>query len=301
LAAPSSPTVAVASARLESPWKLGGLTPLRLAFRVVRAAWQDDLISRASGLAFDFILAFFPLMVFILAVFGLFTARDAQLQGNLLAYFAVLLPPKVFALFNIVFNDLAANSSGGKLTFGIVAGLWFASSGMNSIISTLNVVYRVREARSWFRVRVVAFALTLAMAILLLAALLLVLVGSHAVDWLAAEFSWSSFLALAWKNLRWPAAVLSALISFSLIYYCGPNLAKQRRRWITPGSLFGTLLWLASSAGLRIYMQFWNGYTATYGSLGGVIVILVWCQVSGLAFLVGGEINAEIERAAAGD
>lgn len=301
MAAPSSTSVPVASPRLESPWRLGGLTPLRLVYRVVRAGWQDDLLSRASGVAFDFILAFFPLMVFMLAVFGLFTARDAQLQGELLAYFAVLLPPKAFALFNIVLNDLAANSSGGKLTFGIIAGLWFASSGMNSIISILNVVYRVPEARSWFRVRAMAFVLTLVMAILLLAALLLVLLGSRAVDWLAMEFSWSSFLAVAWKNLRWPAAALSALISFSLIYYSGPNLARQRRRWITPGSLFGTLLWLASSAVLRIYMHFFNTYTATYGSLGAVMVLLVWCYVSALTFLIGGEINAEIERAGAGD
>ena len=298
MAAPNSSSVPVASPRLDSLWKLGGLTPLRLLFRVLRAISQDDLLSRSSGLAFDFILALFPLMVFLLALFGLFTAGDAQLQSGLLAYFAVFLPSTAFALFNTVVNELAANSGGGKLTFGIVAGLWFASGGMSSMISTLNVVYRVREARSWLRVRATALALTLVMAILLFAALLLLLLGSRAEEWLTAEFSWSASLAVASKYLRWPAAALFVLISFSLVYYRGPNLAKHRRHWITPGSLVGTLLWLVSSAGLRIYLHFFNTYTATYGSLGAVMILLVWLYVTGLAFLIGGEINAEIERAA---
>jgi membrane protein len=212
----------------------------------------------------------------------------------------VILPPPAFALFKEVMNELAANSGGGKLTFGIVAGLWFASGGMSSMISTLNAVYRVREARSWFRVRAIALALTLAISILLLSALLLVLLGDRVVDWLAVRFSWSSFLVVAWKDFRWPAAALFLLISFSLVYFCGPNLARRRRRWITPGSLAGTLLWIVSTVGLRIYLHFFDTYSATYGSLGAVMILLVWLYVTGLAFLIGGEINAEIERAAGG-
>jgi membrane protein len=296
----SSPVPVALPRRLDSPWKLGGLTPFRLLFKVFRAVFDDDLLSRASGLAFDFILALFPLMVFMMALFGLFAAGDAQLQGGLLSYFSVFLPTSAFALFNTVINELAAHSDPGKLTFGIVAGLWFASGGMSSMISTLNVVYRVPEARSWIRVRATALALTLAMAILLLSALSLVMVGNHVVDRLAADFSWISFLAVAWKEFRWPAAALFVMISFSLVYYCGPDLARHRRRWITPGAVFGMLLWLVSTVGLRIYLHFFNTYSATYGSLGAVIVLLVWLYVTGLAFLIGGEINAEIERAAGG-
>jgi membrane protein len=285
---------------LESPWKLGGLTPPRLAYRVLRAVPQDDLFARASGLAFDFVLALFPLMVFMLAVFGLFASHGSQLMTSLLSYFADFLPPAASQLFDGIIAELASRSGGGKLAFGIIAGLWFASGGMSSMISTLNVVYRVPEARSWFRVRAVALVLTLAIATLLLSALLLVFVGNEVVDWLAAELSWSSFLAVAWKDLRWPAAALFVMISFSLVYYVGPNLAQRRWHWVTPGSLFGMLLWLASSVGLRIYLHFFNTYSATYGSLGAVMILLVWLYVTGLAFLIGGEINAEIERGAAG-
>lgn len=287
--------------RLKSRWKLGGLTPLHLIYRVLRAILEDELFARASGLAFDFVLAIFPLMVFMLALFGLFESHGSQLLTSLLSYFADFLPSAASQLFDGIVDELANHSSGGKLTFGIVAGLWFASGGMSSMISTLNAVYRVREARSWIRVRVTALGLTLAIAILLLAALLMVFVGNELVDWLAAEFSWSSFLAVAWKDFRWPAAALFVMISFSLVYYSGPNLAQHRWHWVTPGSLFGMLLWLASSVGLRIYLHFFNTYSATYGSLGAVMILLVWLYVTGLAFLIGGEINAEIERSVAGE
>jgi membrane protein len=286
--------------RPESLWKLGGLTPLRLLYKVLRAIADDDLFSRASGLAFDFVLALFPLMVFMLALFGFFASHDSMLLSSMLNYFVDFLPPAASQLLAGIINELAVHSSGGKLTFGIVAGLWFASGGISSMISTLNAVYRVREARSWFKVRAIALGLTLALAILLLSALLMVLLGSRVVDWLAAEFSWSSFLLVVWNGFRWPAAALFVVISFSLVYFCGPNLSQRRWHWITPGSLFGMLLWLGSSVGLRIYLHFFNTYSATYGSLGAVMILPVWLYVTGLAFLIGGEIDAEIERSAAG-
>jgi membrane protein len=283
--------------QLESLWKFGGLSPLRLLFHVLRGLFDDDLFSRASGLAFDFIVALFPLIVFMLAVFGLFASRGSQFLTALLVNISDLLPPETTVLFNRIVDELANHSGGGKLTFGIVAGVWFASTGVSTMISTLNAVFRVPEARSWLRVRTTALALTLVMAVLLLSALLMVFAGNHAVDWLAAQFSWSSFLISAWKALRWPAAAFFIMISFSLVYYCGPNLENHRKHWITPGSLFGMLLWLASSVGLRIYLHFFNTYTTTYGSLGAVMILLLWLYVSGLTFLIGGEINAEIERA----
>lgn len=285
--------------RRASLWKLGGLTPLRLLFHVLRGMLRDELLSRASALAFDFMFALFPLMIFMLALFGLFTSGDNQLQGTLLSYFSVLLPPSAFQLFNSVFNELAAHSDTQKLTIGFVAGLWFASGGMNSMISAMNVVYRVQDARSWLRVRTIALALTLAMSILMLSALLLVLIGDHVVDWLAAQFSWRSLLQVGWKDLRWPAAALFVMFSFSLVYYFGPDSPDRRWRWVTPGSLFGVLLWLASSLGLRVYLGFINTYSVTYGSLGAVIILMCWLYATGLAFLIGAEINAEIDRAAA--
>src|SRR5579863_6370641 len=135
----------------ESIWKLGGLTPWQLTKNVIREADEDDLLGRTSGLAFSFLLALFPLLLFMLALFGLFASRSSELQTSLLSYFADFLPPSAFQLLNATTNELAKSSSGGKLTFGIILALWFGSGGISSMISTLNGAYHVRESRSWLR------------------------------------------------------------------------------------------------------------------------------------------------------
>lgn len=287
-----------ARTQAESIWKLGGLSARQLARNVLHETAANNSLGRASELAFDFLFALFPLLLFMLTLIGMFTSRRSDLQGALLAYFADFLPATAFALLNQTALELAANASRGKLTFGIVLALWFGSGGVSSMISALNLAYRVREGRSWLKVRAIALALTLLIAILLLAALFLVLVSGHVVDWLGAQIGLTPEAVALWKALQWPAAIVFVVLSYSLIYYCGPNLKHRRWYWITPGSAFGVLLWLAASLGFRTYLRFFNNYSATYGSLGAVMVLLVWLYVSGLSFLIGGEINAEIERAA---
>jgi membrane protein len=282
-----------------SAWKLGGLPPWQLARRVLRAIAVHNFFGRASELAFDFLFALFPLLLFMLALIGLFASRSSELQGDLLAYFADFLPPTAFTLLNKTTIELAANASNGKLTLGILLALWFASGGVSSMISALNLAYGAREARSWLRVRAIALLLTLFISMLLLAALILVLVSGHILDWLGAELSLTPEVVLLWKALQWPAAIAFMLLSCALIYNFGPNLKNRRWHWITPGAVFGVLLWLAASVSLRIYLHFVNSYSTTYGSLGAVMILLVWLYVTAFAFLVGGEINAEIERATA--
>ncbi len=283
-----------------SIWRFGGLSIWQLARNVLRDISANNFVGRASELAFDFLFALFPLLFFVLTLIGLSTWHRADLQGDLLAYFADFLPATAFALLNTTVTDLAANAGSGKLTFGIVLALWFASGGVRSMISALNLAYRVEEARSWIKVRAIALSLTLLIAALLLAALVLVLITGHVVDWLGAALSLTPEIVALWKALQWPAALAFVILSHALIYYFGPNLKNRRWHWITPGSAFGVLLWLAASLGLRAYLHFFNNYSATYGSLGAVMILLVWLYVTGLAFLIGGEINAEIERAASG-
>jgi membrane protein len=283
----------------KSIWRLGGLSIGQLARNVLRDVSANNSFGRASELAFDFLFALFPLLLFVLTLLGVFTSHRSDLQGELLAYFADFLPTTAFALLNTTVTETAANAGSGKLTFGIVLALWFASGGASSMISALNLAYRVQEVRSWFRMRALALVLTLLIAMLLFGALLLVLVSGDGVDWLGAKLGLTPEAVALWKALQWPAAVAFVLLSYALIYYFGPNLKNRRWRWITPGSACGVLLWLAASLGLRAYLHFFNNYSATYGSLGAVMILLVWLYVTGLAFLIGGEINAEIDRAAA--
>jgi len=284
--------------RSESIWKLGGLTLWQLTRRVVQGIGEDDLFGRASELAYNFLLALFPLLLFLLTLFGLF-ARSIELQSSLLSYFADFLPPSAFQLLKAITLEMAANATSGKLTFGIVLTLWFASGGMSSMISTLDAIYHVRESRSWFSGRVIALALTIAILTLLITSLFIVLVGEYFSDWIAIKLHLTSIVVIAWKGLQWFAAVLFLTLAFSLVYYFGPSQEQRRWHWVTPGSIFGEFLWLAASAGLRVYLHFFNTYTATYGSLAAIMILLAWLYITGLAFLIGGEINAQIERTAA--
>ncbi|HEX4073976.1 MAG TPA: YihY/virulence factor BrkB family protein [Candidatus Acidoferrales bacterium] len=283
----------------QSAWKLAGLSVRQLAGNVFRDVTAHNFFGRASELAFDFLFALFPLLLFMLTLIGLFTSGSAELQGDLLAFFSDFLPRTAFALLNTTAMELASHASNGKLTAGILFALWFASGGVSSMISALNLAYGAKEERSWLRVRAIALCLTLLISALLLAALLLVLVSGHAADWLGIKLGLTPEVVALWKALQWPAAIAFVILSHALIYYFGPHLENRRWRWVTPGSVFGVVLWLAASLGLRIYLHFFNSYSTTYGSLGAVMILLVWLYVTGFAFLVGGEINAEIERAAA--
>jgi membrane protein len=285
--------------QIRSIWELGGLTVKRLTVRVWNGILEDDLLGRAGELAYSFILAIFPLLFFLLSVFGLFASRGTQLRANLLFYFSRVLPPAAFSVVSNTIAEIARNTGSGKLTFGIVLTLWFASGGMSSMISTLNGAYGVREARSWLRVRAIATLLTIAMSLLIISALVLVLVGGYIANTVAHHFGLGSVILTAWTAAQWPVAIFFVVISFSLIYFYGPDLKEQHWYWITPGSVFGVLLWLAASFAFRYYLHYFNTYGRTYGSLGAVIILLVWFYVTGLAFLVGGEINAQIEHAAA--
>lgn len=231
-------------------------------------------------------------------VFGLFASHRIELENHLLSYFADFLPPTAFQLLETVASDLSTNASGGKLTLGVVFALWSVSGGISSIISALNSINHVRESRSWFKVRAIALGLTVLITILLLAALFLVLVSSDFAGSLGTRLGLQPIVVLVWRVIQWPASLFFVSMSALLIYRFGPDLKGRHWHWMTPGTAFGVLVWLAASLGFRMYLHFSNHYSATYGSLGGVMILLLWLYISGLAYLLGGAINAEIERAA---
>jgi membrane protein len=281
-----------------SLWHFGGLTLRELVGSVTRDAQRNDLAERASGLAFDFLFALFPLLFILLAFFNLFASRSLQLRISLLAYFADLLPAPAFQLLNSTTGEIAANANGEKLAIGLVVGVWLASGGVASIISSLNAAFRVAESRSWLQVRAIAVILTLVISVLILSALGIVLVSARFVDWLGQVLQLAPAMILLWKALQWPTAMVFVMFSYGLIYTFGPDLRDKCWRFLTPGSVFAALLWLAVSVGFRFYLQYVNNYTVIFGSLGAAAILLVWLYVTGLAFLIGGEINASIERAA---
>ncbi len=288
-----------AGQQISSIWDLGGLSWIQLARRAWGGINQNDLINRGYELAYSFLFAVFPLLLFLFALFGLFASEDSKLHATFLSYMQVALPPSAYQLVLSTLNQVASHAGGGKVTFGLLIALYSGSSGMTQLISTLNAAYEVHEGRSWLKVHLVSIGLTLAMSTLITTAVLLVLASGHIVALVkhVAELSAFAFI-LGWV-IEWAVALVLVVFAFALIYYFAPDVKQRHWYWVTPGSLVGVFLWAAVSAGLRGYLYFFNNYTRTYGSLGAVIILLLWFYVTGLAFLIGGEINSTIEHAAA--
>jgi membrane protein len=280
-------------------WNLGGLTFRQLVRKVIAGVNQDNLTGRAAELAFNFVLALFPLFIFLLSVLGLFAARGTTLRNGLFGYVSQVLPPDAAQVVGKTLNEVMRNASNGKLTFGILLTIWFASGGMSSLISALNGVYRVNERRSWLKIRAISFVLTIAISLLIILALALVLSGGYLANRLGGYYGFQNIAVLTWRVAQWPVAIAFVTLSFSLIYYFAPDLEEQHWYWITPGSVLGVLLWIVASFAFRAYLHFFNTYSRTYGSLGAVMILMMWLYVTGFAFLLGGDINAQIEHAAA--
>jgi len=299
MADPMSESKLSTEEQVESLWSLGGLSVKKLTNLVYRGINDDYLLDRASGLAFNFILALFPLMLFLLAVFGMFAWQSASLRSNLFTYLGQVLPPDAAQVISKTLTEVTKNAGGAKLTIGILLTLWFASGGMTSMISGLNGVYEVREGRSFVKVRLIALGLTVAISVLIFTALIAILTGDFAASYLGSHLGLGKATVIMWHILQIALALLFVILSFSLIYYYGPDLKEQHWYWITPGALIGVLLWVTASFGFRLYLHFFNSYSKTYGSLGAAMILLMWLYITGFSFLMGGEINAQIEHAAA--
>jgi membrane protein len=287
------------SEQIQSIWELGGLSWKELAQRTWHEIGHDDLLNRGYELAYNFLLAVFPMLLFLIAMFGLFAATGATLRTDLFFYMQRVLPPAAYDLVSKTVNEVIQNSGGGKLTFGLALALYSGSTGMTQLISNLNHAYEVPERRSWIRVHLISLGLTLIISALVIGALLLILAGGHVSDYLGNTIGLSSLFIWSWKTVQWMLAILFIILAFALIYYFGPDVHERHWYWITPGSVAGVALWLGASGILRLYLHFFNSYSKTYGSLGAVIILLLWFYVTGLAFLVGGSVNSVIEHAAA--
>jgi membrane protein len=283
-------------------WNRGGLTWGELLRAVWRGILKNDLIDRAYELAFNFLLAVFPLLLLIIVCFDIFAAEGTTLRGGLYHYIEVVLPPDASSLIIGTLHQVThtrSNSSAGKLAFGVLFWLYAGSSGMTQLMSTLNAAYEVAEDRSWIRVHLISIALTMAMSILIIVALALILFGGDVATRFSHQLALPDIFFLAIKVVEWVLALTFVVFAFANIYYFAPDVQQHPWYWITPGSCVGVILWALASIGLRIYFQYFNTYSSTYGSLGAVIVLMLWFYLAGLAMLVGGQINATVEHAAA--
>lgn len=286
---------------LRSLWNLDGVSLRELGRRIWSSTWNNDLFGSAAEMGYWFLFALFPTLVSASSMLGLVARHGPQSYDRLLHFASFVLPPTAYGFIYQTFNEITAASNGRKLTFGLLVALWAASVGFSAIQDAMNAAYRIKESRPYWKARGAALLIGTLLSILL-TALLAVLLATDFCARLIWVHIWHHDLAkpmvIAVRLMGWLAATALLSFIFAIIYYWAPDLKQRRWRWLTPGVAVAICGWLLASAGLRVYLHFFNNYTATYGSLGAVIVLMTWFYLSGLMLLLGGEVNSEIEAAA---
>jgi membrane protein len=239
------------------------------------------------------VLALFPALVFVVALASYFP-HDVLSQA--IQALAPITPPEVLSLVKKQLDALASAQHSGLLTIGVLGALWSSSAAVVAIIDTLNRAYDIEEGRPWWKVRLVAIGLTVGLAFFILTAFTLVVAGPELARTIAGSMGLGRVFEIAWLALQWPLVFLLVTLGVAVVYYVAPD-AEQEWVWITPGSLVATVLWILISLGFRYYVTTFGDYNAMYGTLAGAVVLLLWLYLSGLAILIGGELNAEIEHA----
>lgn len=266
--------------------------------RVKDSLAEDRVLLIAAGITFYLILALFPALAAFVAVYGLFL--DPATAARHIAALEGVAPPAVTELLSTQLQTLAAQQS-GDLGFGAAIGLliafWSANGGVKAIIEGLNVAYDERETRSFLRLNLVAFAFTLGAMVLIL----LMVAALAVVPALLAVLPLGSLGEIVVSLVRWPLLVAAIGLALALLYRWGPAREPPEWRWVTWGSAFATLGWLAASVGFSLYLENFADFAASYGAFAAPIAVLLWLWISMIVILMGAEINGEIEHQTARD
>lgn len=261
--------------------------------RTAKGFSEHDLSTYAAALAYRALFSVFPFLLFLMALLG-FLQLPAFFDW-LREQAALVLPPVALEQVDPVIDQLQ-QSQGGLMSFGIVLALWTASIGVRALMNAMNKVYEVQESRPAWKLFLLSVLYTIGLAIMMLLAAGFMTMGPQIMSWLAAQIGMEQLLVTVWTWIRWPLAIFLLMLAVALIYYATPDV-EQDFRFITPGSVVAVIVWLAASIGFGIYVQNFADYNATYGSIGAIIVLLLYFYISAAVLLLGAQLNATIEHA----
>jgi len=262
--------------------------------RLFRRFRDNAATDRAAALAYYFLFALFPFLFFLVTLAAYLPVHGTL--DDLLARLDPFMPDEAMDIIRGQLGTLVTRQRPHLLTFGLALAVWGASRAVDALRTSLNLSYDVKESRPWWKTQGIALAVTMCTSALMLLAVAGLALGSNLGLWLAAKLHVDQFWPLLWGWLRWPITALGVMLVFALLYYFLPDV-KQEWRYITPGSLAGTALWLLGAWGFSLYVEHFGSYDKTYGSIGGVIVLVTWLYLTGLIFILGGEVNALLEHA----
>jgi len=261
--------------------------------RTVKDSIQDDAAGIAAQLAYYFFLSLFPALLFLVALASFFPLYS--FTDELMRLLAPIAPQAVVTLLKDQLTSLSNSDDVSLLSIGLLMALWSSSAAMVSVIDAMNRAFDIEDTRPWWKRRLVAIALTISLALFILTSFGLIVAGPWLADFLGREFGLAPAFTMAWKVLQWPVVFVLASTGFGVVYYYAPD-ADQEWVWITPGALTATALWFLASVAFRYYVVNFGNYEEAYGTLGAIILTLLWFYITGLAMVIGAELSAEIHR-----
>jgi membrane protein len=259
---------------------------------------RDDALGLAAQLAYYLVLAIFPFILFLVAIVDAFASTSPHFVTELFDLLRRLLPAQVFHLIKTYTENTLRNedTAPGLLSVGILGTIWAASGAFSALINALNRAYDVQETRPFWKVKGIAILMTFGLSALILIGVLLLIAGPSIGRTLAEVFTLGDEFMAVWNIARWPAALLFMVATVALLFYFAPD-ADQPFRWITPGGFVGILLWVLASVAFNLYLSSdFNSYDKTYGSIGTVIILLLYLYISSLTILFGATLNATLVR-----
>jgi membrane protein len=274
----------------------GRLSFKDFAKRLYRAYQDDLLFDSAAQLSYYFLFSLFPFLFFLATLTAYLPVAD--LVERLVPQLRALAPVQVATFFEEHLRALTGEQRPRLLLFSLLTSVFAASRGIDAIRRALNLAYDVKESRPFWRVELHAIGFTIAGAAAVLSGLALLVAGGDVGFWLAERLHVERAYMLVVRQMRWPTTGLLITSLVGVAYHVLPNVV-QRVKFLIPGSLLATVLWLLSTWGFGQYVSVFDTYNLTYGSLGGMVVLLVWLYLSGFVFVLGGVINAILEHASA--
>ncbi len=272
---------------------LNGIDPVQLGKKSFQSFSKHDMTTYAAALAYSALFALFPFIIFLIALLGFLNIPE--FFDWILEQAENTVPADAYERLTQVIDQIQNQSRGGLLSFGIIAAIWSASSGVRSVMNAMNVVFEVEESRPAVRRYVVSVVYTIGVAVLMIASAALMIMGPGVMESIADTVGLGDLFVTLWTWIRWPVLALLLMVSAALIYYATPNI-DQKFALITPGAVVAVIVWVIASVGFSIYASNFTNYSATYGSIGGIIALLFFFYISSAVLMLGGEINAEIRR-----
>jgi membrane protein len=254
--------------------------------------FETDIMSSAAQVAFYFSFAFFPLLLFLVSLFGIVLESTDELRGELYRYLAQIMPSSAYKLVRTTMDEIIETSSGSKLTLGLLVTLWSASAGVDSLRTALNRVYELRETRSWWKTKLQSLVMTLMFILLIAIVLASVTAGWSLVKVTMAGLGFEITSPWVLSAIQWASILLVMLFATAVVYSWLPCAKRFHWTVISPGAITAILVWILFSGVFRLYLQYFNTYNKAYGSLGAVIILMLWMYITGLALLLGGAINS---------